>query len=84
MTPQQLIDEGLVPAWVNYLAQDGCGDWYGFNGIPHIQEVPTGPPDFAFVEIWDASDFENFIFIASDKPNPRWRETLFAVKREAA
>lgn len=78
MTPESLINNGLVPAWVRYLAQDECGDWYGFAALPSVQEIPTGPPDFGYVEVWETGEGQSYVFIAAaNKPNPRWRNTLF-------
>ena len=48
-----------------YIAQDGMGDWYGFESQPN-----------AYKYRWDSTDYIYPKFIQSSPPNLFWRKTL--------
>jgi len=53
------------PAWVNWLAQDENGCWWGFSVEP--LEHSSG---------WYENEVGRYILLQKNKENPDWRQTL--------
>jgi len=56
------------PVWVNWLAQDKNGCWWGFSVEP--QEHSSG---------WYENEVGRYILLQKNKENPDWRLTLTKV-----
>ena len=53
------------PPWVQWLAQDADGAWWGYSAAPN--EADHG---------WYENEIGARICLRVDAPNARWRETL--------
>ncbi len=58
-----------IPGWVNWLAQDADGAWWGFEQEPLQHD--TG---------WYENEIGRYIKLEAGKSNPEWRETLRKAK----
>jgi hypothetical protein len=54
-----------LPAWVQWLAQDANGTWWGFEAEPHLADSS-----------WYENEVGRCIRLASAEPNGEWRESL--------
>jgi len=54
-----------IPVWVNWLAQDADGAWWGFEAEPHQHH--TG---------WYENEIGRYIRLESGLVNPAWQDTL--------
>ena len=54
-----------IPQWVNWLAQDADGAWWGFEVEPHQHHAG-----------WYENELGRCIRIHLDSPNPNWAQTL--------
>ena len=62
------ISNGMTrpyPAWVEWLAQDADGTWWGYSAMPN--EADYG---------WYENEIGDRIRLHADTPNPDWRHTL--------
>jgi len=57
------------PGWVNWLAQDADGTWWGFEVEPLQHD--TG---------WYENEIGRYIRLEAGTGNPAWRDTLRRVK----
>lgn len=57
-----------TPAWARWLAQDADGSWWCYEHEPNLACIN-----------WYENEVGHSLRIRKDSPNPRWRETLFAV-----
>ncbi len=62
---KELQDLDHVPSWVNWLAQDANGIWWGYEVEP--QEYDHG---------WYENELGRRIRLLSAPANPEWRMTL--------
>lgn len=61
-----------LPAWVNWLAQDADGTWWGFEIEPN--ESHQG---------WYENEWGRYLKLrGGDAPNPAWRSSLTPVARD--
>ncbi|BAZ95335.1 uncharacterized protein FOKN1_2978 [Thiohalobacter thiocyanaticus] len=60
-----MIDTDRLPYWVNWLAQDRDGTWWGFEAEPH--QYHCG---------WYENEVGRSLRIASAEPNPDWAASL--------
>lgn len=63
-------DTNRCPAWVQWLAQDADGAWWGYSVEPN--EADNG---------WYENEVGARIYLGSTAPNPHWRATLRRVAR---
>ncbi|MFO8024544.1 hypothetical protein [Thiohalophilus sp.] len=54
-----------IPAWVNWIAQDANGNWWGYSAEPHQHEWG-----------WYENEVGDCQLLATDQANSNWRETL--------
>lgn len=54
-----------IPEWVNWIAQDANGAWWGYEQEPLRQS--TG---------WYENEIGRYIRLGQDKANPDWQNTL--------
>ena len=59
----------LYPAWVQWLAQDADGTWWGYSATPN--EADYG---------WYENEIGDCVRVCADAPNPEWRATLRRVR----
>lgn len=64
------IDIEKIPDWVNWVAQDENGSWWGFNVEP--LEHSSG---------WYENEVGKYISLQKDKPNKDWQKTLQKINR---
>lgn len=57
-----------IPGWVNWVAQDEDGAWWGYSVEPLQQH--SG---------WYENEVGEAVLIIKDKPNPGWKNTLSRV-----
>lgn len=57
-----------IPAWVNWLAQDADGTWWGF-------EVEPNPSH----QGWYENELGRYVKLVSEAPNPAWDSSLMPV-----
>ena len=55
----------VIPQWVNWLAQDADGAWWGFEVEPHQHHAG-----------WYENELGRCVRIRQDIPNPDWALTL--------
>lgn len=65
MTP----DLNLLPDWVNWIAQDKNGAWWGYQVEP-LQNHQG----------WYENEVGQFINLGSDQQNPEWQHSLTKVR----
>ena len=58
-----------LPDWVQFIAQDGDGQWWGYEAEPN--QSHNG---------WYENEVGRVIRLESDAPNPDWRNALLQVK----
>ncbi|MEJ2361875.1 MAG: hypothetical protein P8Z75_10675 [Gammaproteobacteria bacterium] len=58
-----------IPDWVNWLAQDADGCWWGF-------EVEPNPSH----QGWYENELGRYIKLQRDRPNPDWETSLQPAK----
>lgn len=54
-----------IPAWVNWLAQDSDGSWWGYSAEPHLHD--TG---------WYENEVGDCIRLGEAETTSSWRESL--------
>ena len=54
-----------IPDWVNWIAQDASGAWWGFSVEP-LQGW----------DYWYENEVGRYTALGKDEPNPNWKETL--------
>jgi len=59
------MNELNIPNWVNWIAQDANGKWWGYSAEPHC-----------FHQGWYENEVGKTVFLAEGSPNPDWQETL--------
>ncbi len=65
-----MIPAGLdIPPWVNWLAQDADGAWWGYSVEPLQYHLG-----------WYENEVGERIKLAQGTPNPNWRESLTAIR----
>ena len=55
----------IIPEWVNWLAQDADGRWWGYSVEPHQHNHG-----------WYENEVGDYIQLDAESPNPEWRHTL--------
>lgn len=58
------------PAWVQWLAQDADGVWWGFEAEPHQADIS-----------WYENEVGRYVRLESAALNTCWRESLRCVNR---
>ena len=58
-----------IPDWVNWLAQDADGTWWGFEVEPNLSHHG-----------WYENELGRYIRLHRDAPNPAWEISLRAAK----
>ncbi len=58
-----------IPDWVNWMAQDADGNWWGYEVEP--QEHYSG---------WYENELGRSIHLKRSHPNPKWKITLTSLK----
>ena len=64
------INPGEIPGWVNWLAQDEDGAWWGYSVEP-----------LQYTRGWYENEVGDRIKLKQDAPNPQWRQTLTRVNK---
>jgi len=59
------LSQCKVPDWVNWLAQDADGTWWGYEVEPHQHEKG-----------WYENELGRFIRLASTSGGHQWRQNL--------
>jgi len=54
-----------IPGWINWIAQDADGAWWGYSVEPLQHD--TG---------WYENEVGDRIKLSQDIPNPEWRQSL--------
>lgn len=67
MLPDGFVD---IPGWVNWLAQDEDGSWWGYSVEPLQHHCG-----------WYENEVGDVIKLLEADPNPDWRNTLSPVTR---
>lgn len=62
--------EQTLPVWVNWLAQDADGTWWGFEVEPNQSHIG-----------WYENELGRYLKIKRDVPNPDWEASLKQVIR---
>ena len=65
ITAKYLIENNNLPAWVNWLAQDADGTWWGFEVEPHQHH-----------QGWYENEIGRCVRITKETANPDWSLTL--------
>ena len=60
-----LPDSVKIPDWVNWIAQDEDGAWWGYSVEPHQQH--NG---------WYENEVGNTVLLFKDNKNSNWKNTL--------
>jgi hypothetical protein len=55
----------VIPEWVNWLAQDADGTWWGFEAEPHPHHAG-----------WYENEIGRCVRLQKEPPNPNWLKTL--------
>ena len=59
-----------VPAWVNWIAQDADGAWWGYSVEPLEAD-----------RHWYENEVGRYVSLGQGAPNPQWRGSLQRVAR---
>lgn len=54
-----------LPDWINWIAQDADGRWWGYSVEPHQHDRG-----------WYENEVGHCRLLGSEEPNPLWRKTL--------
>jgi len=54
-----------IPDWVNWLAQDADGRWWGYSVEPHQNDHG-----------WYENEVGDYIALDAGEANPEWRQSL--------
>lgn len=65
--------ESQAPGWVNWVAQDANGAWWGFE----VQPLPA-------YDYWYENEVGRYVALAKGEPNLQWETTLRVVRRDSA
>jgi len=71
MSPAPPVPPLDPPAWVEWLAQDADGAWWGYSVEPLQAQTH-----------WYENEVGEHIALGRGEPNPAWRESLQRVTRE--
>jgi hypothetical protein len=63
-------DLSNYPQWINWVAQDESGAWWGYSAEPLQQH--NG---------WYENEVGQHIKLSMDKTNPQWKSTLQKIQR---
>lgn len=63
-------EKSRLPSWVNWIAQDADGHWWGYAAEPHQHH-----------QGWYENEVGDCQLLDKDKSNRRWRNTLQRVTR---
>ena len=63
--PPDFLNVDDLPDWVQWLAQDADGTWWGFEAEPN--EADHG---------WYENEVGRYLRLAAGEPNALWRESL--------
>jgi len=58
-----------LPGWVNWIAQDADGAWWGYSAEPHQHDRG-----------WYENEVGDCVLLGREAPAPRWRETLQSIQ----
>ena len=59
-----------IPNWVNWLAQDKDGSWWGFSVEPHQHHMG-----------WYENEIGNYILLEKQNINENWKNSLIQLKK---
>ncbi|MDY6980165.1 MAG: hypothetical protein SV201_09800 [Pseudomonadota bacterium] len=54
-----------IPDWVNWIAQDANGNWWGYSAEPHRHDRG-----------WYENEVGDCQLLAAEQPNSNWQDTL--------
>lgn len=57
--------DGEIPDWVQWLAQDADGTWWGFEAEPNEGDCS-----------WYENEVGRYCRLGREGPNPRWQRSL--------
>ena len=63
--PPPKPEQTILPDWVNWLAQDADGVWWGFEATPNEQH--NG---------WYENEVGRYVRLQQDAPNENWQDSL--------
>lgn len=63
--PAQVMKRPSLPDWVQWLAQDADGTWWGYEAEPLQRDGG-----------WYENEVGRYVRLAQGDPNPRWQQTL--------
>jgi hypothetical protein len=66
-----LLQTAKLPTWVNWLAQDADGSWWGFEAIPNEQH--NG---------WYENEVGRYVRLCQEPPNDNWQNSLHKIKQD--
>ncbi|MGD8577626.1 MAG: hypothetical protein PVG13_11090 [Thiohalophilus sp.] len=61
-----------LPVWINWIAQDANGNWWGYSAEPHQHD-----------QGWYENEVGDCMLLQRDQPNPDWRLSLQKVSAAA-
>lgn len=65
------VNEQNLPNWVNWLAQDADGTWWGFEVEPNQSH-----------QGWYENELGRYLKLKADAPNSEWADSLMQVERD--
>ena len=69
--PPPKPEQTILPDWVNWLAQDADGVWWGFEATPNEQH--NG---------WYENEVGRYVRLQQEVPNENWQCSLRLVQRK--
>lgn len=69
MNHMSTFRQQTIPDWVNWLAQDADGSWWGFEVEPNLSH-----------QSWYENELGRYIKLQRDAPNPDWESSLQPAK----
>lgn len=61
--------KGKLPSWVQWIAQDSDGCWWGFESEPNLS-----------YNGWYENEIGRYIKLAEEAPDQKWRMSLHRVQ----
>ena len=54
-----------LPDWINWIAQDANGSWWGYSAEPHRHDLG-----------WYENEVGDCVLLERGQPDPGWRQSL--------
>ena len=64
------LDLKTLPGWVQWIAQDANGQWWGYEVEPHKYHAG-----------WYENEVGDRLQLEPAPPNPDWRQSLYQIRR---